>query len=182
MRGVYRVLLIALSAPMLGGWLGGWQAAAPDIFTVDKLTERVYLLSTKSEGGENGEALGNVVFYVSGEGVLVVDDQFDKQRRGGETVDIAQGILAEIRKITDQPIRYVINTHYHSDHAGGNLTFGKLAPIVAQANERRNLIATRDATLSRSPAQIERSKADLAAAQAANDSTRTAQLREQLQR
>jgi len=165
-----------------GSWLFSCQAPARNIFKVDQLAAQVYLLSTESEGGENGEALGNVIFYVSREGVLVVDDQFERELRSGETVDIAQGILAQIRKVTDQPIRYVINTHHHADHAGGNLTFGKLAPIVAHINERKNLIVSRDAVLSRLPGQITRTETDLAAALAANDSVRSGQLREQLAR
>ncbi len=169
---------------MAGGacWLFGWQAPARNIFKVDQLTAQVYLLSTETEGGENGEALGNVIFYVSREGVLVVDDQFERERRGGATVDIADGVLAQIRKVTNQPIRYVINTHHHADHAGGNLTFGKLAPIIAQINERRNLIVSHDALLSRLPGQISQTETDLAAAQTTNDSVKSGQLREQLAR
>jgi len=177
-------LACSLAVLMAGStsWLCGWQTPASNIFKVDQLAARVYLLSTETEGGENGEALGNVVFYVSGEGVLVVDDQFERQRRSGETVNIAQGILAQIRKVTDQPIRYVINTHHHADHAGGNLTFGKLAPIVAHINERKNLIISRDAVLSRLPGQITRTETDLAAAQTANDSAKSRELHEQLER
>lgn len=166
----------------LAPWLCSWQTPASNIFKVDQLSAGVYLLSTETEGGENGEALGNVVFYVSGEGVLVVDDQFERERRSGETVDIARGILAQIRKVTDQPIRYVVNTHHHADHAGGNLTFGKLAPIVAHINERKNLIISRDAILSRLPGQVARTEADLAVAHKANDSAKSRDLNEQLQR
>ena len=177
-----RLACSAMLMVSLGSWLCGWQTTASDIFKVNQLSAGVYLLSTETEGGENGEALGNVVFYVSGEGVLVVDDQFERQRRSGETVNIAQGLLAQIRKVTDQPIRYVINTHHHADHAGGNLTFGKLAPIVAHINERKNLIISRDAVLSRLPSQIARTETDLAAAQTANDNAKSGQLREQLER
>src|SRR5580658_4269124 len=92
-------LLLTLAALVSTPGLRGWQPPASSIFAVDKIAERLYLLSTKSEGGENGEALGNVVFYVSNEGVLVVDDQFDKERRSGETVNVASGILDQIRKI-----------------------------------------------------------------------------------
>jgi cyclase len=174
---------IGLLALLAGAYILRAQQPAPDdIFTVVKLADRVYMLSTASEGGVNGEALGNVLFFVSGEGVVVVDDQFDKQRRSGRTVDIAQGILAQIRKVTNEPIRYVINTHHHADHAGGDLTFGKIAPIVAQANLRRNVITQRDGILTRAPAQIARTQADLATAEQSRDTTRIAQLREQLAR
>jgi glyoxylase-like metal-dependent hydrolase (beta-lactamase superfamily II) len=112
----------------------------------------------------------------------VVDDQFDKQRRSGQTVNIAEGILAQIRKVTGEPIRYVINTHHHADHAGGDLTFGKIAPIAAHANLRRNLITQRDGIVARTPAQIERTRSDLTAAEQSKDTARIAQLREQLAR
>lgn len=153
-------------------------APAPSsLFTVEKIADRLYVLSTKSAGDA---ALGNVAFFVSDEGVLVVDDQFEKQRRDGDTFDIAQGIIDQIKRVTDRPIRYVINTHHHADHAGGNLTFGNLAIIVAQQNERKNLIATHDALLSRTPVQITRTEADLSGARAANDSGRIEPLHEQL--
>jgi glyoxylase-like metal-dependent hydrolase (beta-lactamase superfamily II) len=111
--------------------------------------------------------------------VLVVDDQFAQQRRDGSTVDIAQGVLDQIHRVTNKPIRYVVNTHHHADHAGGNLTFGKVATIVAQKNERRNLIAARDGLLSRAPAQIARTEKDLAAARG-SDRSRVTALEEQL--
>jgi cyclase len=174
---------IGLLMASLGAHALRAQQAAPDaIFTVAKLADRVYMLSTATEGGVNGEALGNVLFFVSGEGVVVVDDQFDKQRRSGQTVDIAAGILGQIRKVTSEPIRYVINTHHHADHAGGDLTFGKIAPIVAQANLSRNLITQRDGILSRAPVQLARTQADLAAAEQSKDTARIGQLHEQLAR
>jgi glyoxylase-like metal-dependent hydrolase (beta-lactamase superfamily II) len=151
--------------------------AESSLFTVERIADRLYVLSTKSAGDA---ALGNVAFFVSDEGVLVVDDQFEKQRRDGDTFDIAQGIVDQIKKVTDRPIRYVINTHHHADHAGGNLTFGNLAIIVAQQNQRKNLIAAHEALLSRTPAQMTRIEADLGVARAANDSGRVAQLQEQL--
>jgi glyoxylase-like metal-dependent hydrolase (beta-lactamase superfamily II) len=175
-----RKLGISYSAIAMFGMLPlqGWQnPAPPNLFTLDKIADRLYVLSSKSAGDA---ALGNVAFYVSDEGVLVVDDQFERQRRDGETVEIAQGVRDQIRKVTDQPIRYVINTHHHADHAGGNLTFGKLATIVAHQNERKNLIATHDALLSRLPTQIERTLTDLSAARSANDGAKSGQLQEQL--
>jgi cyclase len=178
-RALYGVLLAAICTLRVCAA----QTSAPSgIFTVEKLSDRVYLLSTASEGGENGEALGNVVFYVSGDGVLIVDDQFAKERRGGQTVDIAEGIVAQIKKVTDEPIRYVINTHHHADHSGGNLVFGKLATIIAQRDERQNLINSRDSILSRSPAQIQKSEADLKAARAESDNAKVATLQEQIER
>ena len=48
---------------------------------------------------------------VSDDGVLLIDDKFAMDH---------DGIMTQLAKITDQPVRYVINTHPHQDHAGGN--------------------------------------------------------------
>jgi cyclase len=54
---------------------------------------------------------GNVTVQVGNEGVLIVDTNF---------AQLSDKILAEIRKLSDKPIRYIINTHLHADHTGGN--------------------------------------------------------------
>ncbi len=49
-------------------------------------------------------------------------------------------LLAAIRKIDDRPVRFVINTHYHGDHVGGNETLGKAGSvIIAHDNIRRRM-------------------------------------------
>ena len=61
---------------------------------------------------------GNVGFFVSPDAVLVVDSQFK---------DIAPGIVEQIQKVTDRPIKYLLNTHHHGDHVGGNEVFKQFA-------------------------------------------------------
>jgi glyoxylase-like metal-dependent hydrolase (beta-lactamase superfamily II) len=61
--------------------------------------------------------------YVTDEGVVLVDDMFDPQ----PTPDI----LAQVRSITDKPLRYVVNTHQHDDHAGGDLKMLPIAEVIA---------------------------------------------------
>jgi glyoxylase-like metal-dependent hydrolase (beta-lactamase superfamily II) len=92
-------------------------------FTRKQLTDRIHVLLT-------GRA-GNVGFYVGDGGVLVVDDQM---------MDVAEGIVAQIRQVTDQPIRWVVNTHYHTDHTGGNAIVGKGAQILGHRAMRANLL------------------------------------------
>jgi cyclase len=84
---------------------------------------------------------GNIGVFATDEGVLVVDDNYLRQVRDGQTVELAEAVVAEIKKITSQPIRFVINTHHHGDHAGGNPVFAKLATIYAQKNVRNRLLA-----------------------------------------
>jgi cyclase len=73
---------------------------------------------------------GNVALYTTSEGVVLVDDMFDRNH-----VDI----LAQIKSVTDQPLRYVINTHQHDDHAGGDFKMLPIAEVIAHKNVRANL-------------------------------------------
>lgn len=89
---------------------------------VTKLSDTVYML----EG-----AGGNIGVSVGEDGVLIVDDQF---------LPLAPKIRAAIKTITDKPIRFVLNTHYHSDHTGGNPDFTKDSTVIAQDNVRKRLV------------------------------------------
>ena len=94
-------------------------------FTVKKIADGVYAAVSpdRSKGGSNAG------FVVGSNGVLVVDTFQD--------VAPARDLLAEIRKITNLPIRFVVNTHYHLDHTGGNAVFAEAgATILAQRNLR----------------------------------------------
>jgi glyoxylase-like metal-dependent hydrolase (beta-lactamase superfamily II) len=86
--------------------------------------------------GKNG-VFGNGAFIVGPDGVVVVDTQLRPSW--------ARDLIAEIRKVTDKPVRYVINTHWHGDHTLGNqayaAAFGPNVAFVAQTNTREDLIA-----------------------------------------
>ena len=87
-----------------------------------KLTQNLYLL--EGEGGNIGVSAGD-------DGVFVIDDQFAR---------LTARILAAIKAISDKPVRFVINTHWHFDHTGGNENFGRAgAVIVAQDNVKKRL-------------------------------------------
>src|SRR6187549_2508000 len=73
---------------------------------------------------------GNVALYTTSEGVVLVDDMFDRNHAD---------ILAQIKSVTDQPLRYVINTHQHDDHAGGDMKMLPIAEVIAHKNVRANL-------------------------------------------
>jgi cyclase len=75
-------------------------------------------------------SVGNAGFVVGSEAVLVVDSS--------ATEEGARELLAEIRRITPLPIRWVVDTHYHVDHMGGNAVFREAgAVVVGHANVRR---------------------------------------------
>ena len=101
-----------------------------DIFKLQPLAGGVYCLFGRG---------GNIGFFVGPDAVLVVDSQFK---------DIAPGIVEQIRKVTDKPIKFLLNTHHHGDHVGGNEIFRQFAMIVAHDNVRKRMLA--------SPADIQR--------------------------
>jgi cyclase len=80
---------------------------------------------------------GNVTVQIGSEGVLVVDTQF---------APMAPKILAAIRKLSDKPIRYIVNTHVHGDHSGGNEALAQAdgATIVGHENVLKVMSAAKD--------------------------------------
>jgi glyoxylase-like metal-dependent hydrolase (beta-lactamase superfamily II) len=94
-------------------------------FTVKKVGDGIYA----AIGTDGGKAGSNAGFIIGSNGVVVVDTF--------EDVAPARDLLAEIHKITNLPIRFVVNTHYHLDHTGGNAVFAQAgATILAQRNLR----------------------------------------------
>ncbi|HZQ97114.1 MAG TPA: MBL fold metallo-hydrolase [Candidatus Sulfotelmatobacter sp.] len=90
---------------------------------VTKVAGSVYML--EGAGGNIGASVGE-------DGIVVVDDQY---------APLADRIQAALKGITDKPVRFIINTHYHGDHTGGNAYFQKQAPIIAHDNVRKRLEA-----------------------------------------
>ena len=68
---------------------------------------------------------GNITVQVGADGVLLVDTGY---------AELADKILAAIKRISDQPLRYIINTHYHPDHTGGNEPLRKAGKTIAGGN------------------------------------------------
>ncbi|PYQ25829.1 MAG: MBL fold metallo-hydrolase [Acidobacteria bacterium] len=73
---------------------------------------------------------GNIGVSVGDDGIVVIDDQY---------APLAPKIEAAMKGITDKPVRFIINTHYHGDHTGGNEYFGQKGTIVAHDNVRKRL-------------------------------------------
>ena len=88
----------------------------------EKLSDSVYMLVG---------AGGNIGLSIGADAVFVIDDQF---------APMAPKIKAAIAKLTDKPVQFVLNTHFHFDHTGGNEAFGTDgALIVAHDNVRRRM-------------------------------------------
>ena len=92
---------------------------------VEKVAGTVYML--EGEGGNIGVSVGD-------DGIVLVDDQF---------APLAPKIKAALKGITDRPLRFVLNTHWHGDHTGSNAIFSADAPIIAHENVRKRLASGR---------------------------------------
>ena len=106
-------------------------AAAQDLFDLQKVADGVYAALAKPRTPINCNAA--VVVY--DEGVLVVDTH--------SRPSSAQALIRQIKTLTDKPVRYAVNTHFHWDHAQGNhaypVAFPKQVAIVASEATRENL-------------------------------------------
>jgi cyclase len=101
-------------------------------YKVEKLADGVFALIRQDPVG--WMVVSNCVFIVNDNDVVVVDT-------GGAT-SLAKQMIAELRKITLKPVRYVINTHWHDDHILGNAAFREAFPdaeFVAHATTREYL-------------------------------------------
>ena len=122
MRRLTLVGLFVVVAVVQWGWVVFTQSSKPPgVLRTERVRGDLYMVS-----GEGG----NVALYVTREGVILVDDMFHRNH---------PDILTQVRGITEQPIRYVINTHQHDDHAGGNFRMLPIAEVIAHRNVRANL-------------------------------------------
>ncbi len=88
---------------------------------VHKVSGNIYML----EGGG-----GNIGVSVGPDGILIVDDQY---------APLADKIKAALKTLGEGKLKFILNTHWHGDHTGGNATFGPEAPIIAHTNVRKRL-------------------------------------------
>ena len=118
MRIIIAIVLLVLVVPLV--------ASAQDDFSkveikATKVNGNVYVL----EG-----AGGNIGVSVGPDGILIVDDQF---------APLAEKIRAALKTLGEGKLKFILNTHWHGDHTGGNAEFGREAPIIAHDNVRKRL-------------------------------------------
>lgn len=124
---------VALTVGLAGGLVRP-VAAQEDMsdveITATHAAGNVYML--QGRGGNIGASVGD-------DGVLLVDDQF---------APLAGKIRAALSEIVDGAVElgFVLNTHWHGDHVGGNLEFGAEAPVIAHANVRKRMSTRQEAS------------------------------------
>ena len=121
------VIRLTGAAFLFGGlWVAFTQAPqqAAKLNTV-KIKDDLYVI-------HNDFVPGNSTALITNEGVLLVDDKFEVDHNN---------ILAELKKITSQPVKYVVNTHHHADHSGGNASLQQMnVQVVASEQARENMV------------------------------------------
>jgi len=170
-RGI-QVALLSIFFSVIGAWPCGAQS-----FDIIQVADGVYAAIGKPGVASNG------AFIVNSEDVLVVDTHMRPSW--------ARELVAEIRKITDKPVRYVVNTHWHPDHTQGNQAylnaFGAGVEYLAQHNTREDIIHKAIPSIQQQltqgvPASIEGFEKALAEGRDAQGNPLTEQTRPQLER
>jgi len=121
------ILRLIVAALLLGGVVAYTQQGGPPAskLTTQKLADDLYVI-------HNDFVPGNTTALITNEGVVLVDDKFPADH---------DNIMAELKKVTSQPVKYVVNTHHHFDHAGGNVAMQMAgAQIVSSEQARRYMV------------------------------------------
>jgi cyclase len=121
MRTLYRSLALAAALLPAAGSLLAQQDFSKVEVKATRVAGSVYMIT--GAGGNIGVSVGD-------DGIILVDDQY---------APLVPRIEAALKTISDKPVRFILNTHYHPDHTGGNEQMGKSAPIIAQENTRKRL-------------------------------------------
>lgn len=117
-----RVVRCTAFAAALGGlWLAWTQQPPAPPLQLEKVADDLHVLTGSG---------GNVAIFTTAEGVILIDDKFEPN---------VPEILENVKKVSDKPVRYVLNTHQHGDHTGGNEALLKGAEILIQKNARANM-------------------------------------------
>jgi cyclase len=120
-------LALVLGVPLVGAFVYGQQLGGqPAKLDIVKVRDDLFVI-------HNDFVPGNTTALVTGQGVVLVDDKFEVDH---------DNILALLKTVTSQPVKYVVNTHHHADHSGGNAKMqGLNAQVITSEQARQHMVA-----------------------------------------
>ncbi len=127
----YSLLVVAAAA---ASWTAWAQGPGIDYSKIEILTEKIapnlYILSGSAgaDPGHQDAAGGRIGVLAGPDGIFMVDAQY---------AQVTDKVVAAIRKISSEPIRFLVNTHVHIDHTGGNANFAKMGALLYAREELR---------------------------------------------
>ena len=119
------IRILTTTLVIAGGYAAYTQNPAPRPLHTQKVKDNLYMIS-----GDGG----NVAVLVTNEGVALVDDMYERNYAD---------IMVQLKGITEQPVKYVFNTHQHDDHAGSNAKMMSSAEVISHRNVRANMVKLR---------------------------------------
>ena len=133
-------LIAGMSALVLvvAGILAAARPAAEQAVSPERLAELTAIRPVPGKNGlyvipgyDGGVTGGNVAVRVTNDGVILIDNKFPHS---------FAMISSEVRKVTSLPVKYVLDTHHHGDHAGSNADFMAIAEVISHRNARGNMV------------------------------------------
>src|SRR6478735_9441877 len=119
------LLVVGTLAALTVAYVHAQFGNAPSKLNTVKITDDLFVI-------HNDFVPGNTTALITNEGVVLVDDKFE--------IDFPN-IVAEVKKLTNQPIKYVINTHHHADHSGSNAKMQAMnVQVIASEQARENMV------------------------------------------
>jgi cyclase len=106
--------------------------ALADNLQVEAMADGVYALRPTDEAFDGYRAISNSAAVVLDDGVLLFDSHM--------TPELVEEARADLKPLTDKPVRYVVNSHYHWDHTGGNWAYAKDVEIITHLATREHLL------------------------------------------
>src|SRR6266581_6017035 len=141
MKSARQFLLVALAAVALSAstWAQGQGTDFSKIdITAERIAPNLYMLSGSAglDPGHQDAAGGRIGVLAGPDGIFMVDAQY---------AQITDKVVAAIRKISSEPIRFLVNTHVHGDHTAGNANFVKMGALLFAREELREEMSRRPA-------------------------------------
>jgi glyoxylase-like metal-dependent hydrolase (beta-lactamase superfamily II) len=148
-------LFVALGAIVLAAGVAGADSSVTTQRSVTQVAEGVYSIRHADSPDTNPQ--GNTTVIIGERAVLVVDSSYLPSSAAED--------IAQIRRWTDRPVRYVLNTHWHPDHQRGNSVYFDAFPgvtIVAHEETARLMASYDAANRERYPKRLQSMKETLA--------------------